>query len=63
MTSFLLAIEVATKKDQKGRTPTLQRQAERAGAVQPGEEKAPGRHESSLQYVKHGCKKEGIQIL
>lgn len=37
----------------------LPRTAERAEAVQPGEEKAPGRPESGLQYLKGGCNKGG----
>ena len=35
----------------------------RAGAFQPGEEKAPRRPESGLPASKGGCKKEGDQIL
>ena len=36
----------------------LQGQAERAGAVQPGEEKALGRLRVAFQYLKGGGKKE-----
>jgi len=36
------------KDDLRGGTPPLQRQAGRFGAVQPGEEKAPGRPNSSI---------------
>ena len=39
-------------------TPRLQRQAVRAGTVQPGEEEAPRRPHSSLQYLKGHYKKE-----
>jgi len=46
---------------QAGRTPPLQGQAERAGAVQPGEEKAPGRPKSNFQE-QEGCKKEGDRL-
>ena len=41
----------ATKMIQRAVTP-LRGQAERAGAVQPGEEKALGRPESGFQYLK-----------
>ena len=34
----------------------------RAGAVQPREEKAPGRPESSLSVSKGDCKKEGDRL-
>ena len=37
-------------------------QAERAGAVQPGEEKALGRPESGLSISLGGCKKEGNRL-
>ena len=40
--------EEGHKNDLRDGTPLLQRQAERAGTVQPGEEKGPGRPESSL---------------
>ena len=39
------------------RTPSLQGQAERAGAVQPGEEKAPRRPDSGLSV----CKGEAVR--
>jgi len=54
---------VCTKKlalrQKRDETPPLQRQEERAGAVQPGEEKASGRPEAALQYLQGICKKEG----
>ena len=40
------------KNDTRDRIPFLQGQAERAGAAQPGEEKAPGRSESGLSESK-----------
>ncbi|PKU41726.1 rna-directed dna polymerase from mobile element jockey- hypothetical protein [Limosa lapponica baueri] len=40
--------------DQGAGAPLLQKQAERIGVVQPGEEKAPGRHYSSLLIPKVG---------
>jgi len=39
----------------------LQGQAERAGAIHPGEEKSPGRPERSLSISRGGCKKEGYR--
>ena len=36
----------------EGWTPLLQEKAERAGAVQPGEKKTPGRHSCSLSVLK-----------
>ena len=41
----------------------LQGQAERAEAVHPGEEKAPGRPERHLSVSRGGCKKEGYRLL
>lgn len=40
------------RRDPTDGTPPLQGQVERAGAVQPREEKAPGRSESSLSVSK-----------
>ncbi len=34
----------------------------RAEAVQPGEEKALGRHESGLSVPRRGCKREGDRL-
>jgi len=39
--------EEGDKNDQRNGTPSLRRQDERAGAVQPGEEKALGRPDSN----------------
>jgi len=44
--------EKGHKNDPRDATPLLQGQAERAGAVQPGEKKVPGRPESSLSVCK-----------
>ena len=44
----------ATKNDTRDGTPPLGGQAERAGAVQPGEEKAPGILESNLSVSSRG---------
>jgi len=44
-------------------TAHLQRQAEKAGAVQPGEGKALGDLIEALQYLKGGYKKEGDRLL
>ena len=46
--------EKGNKNDPRDGTPPLQGQAERTGAVQPGEEKAPGKPESSLSVSKVG---------
>jgi len=46
-------------------TPLLRGQAERVGALQPGEEKALGRPDSSSFSVSkggEGCKKEGDRL-
>ena len=51
--------EEGHKHDPRDGTPLLRKQAERAGAVQPGEEKALGRPESGLSVSKVDCKKEG----
>ena len=51
--------EEATKNDQKAGTPLLWGRSERAGAVQPGEEKAPGRPLSSLPVPEGAYKKAG----
>ena len=51
------------KNDPRNGTPPLWGQAERAGAVQPGGEKALGRPESGLSVSKwEGYKKEGDRI-
>ena len=42
------------EKDQRAGAPLLQGQAERAGAVQPGEKKAVGRSDCSLSVLKGG---------
>ena len=49
------------KNDPRDRGPLPQGQAERAGAVQPGEEKALGRLRVAFQYLKGG-KKEGDRL-
>ena len=46
--------EEGNKNDPRDGTPPLQGQAERTGAVQPGEEKALGKPESSLSVSKVG---------
>jgi len=46
--------EKGHKNDPSDGTPLLRGQAERAGAVQPGEEKAVGRLDSSLSVSKEG---------
>ena len=50
--------------DQRAGAPPLQRQAERAGAFQPGEEKAPGDCRETFQYLKGAYRKarEGLFI-
>jgi len=50
------------KNDTRDGTPLLQEQDERAGAVQPGEEKALGRSESGLSVSKGGYKNEGNML-
>ena len=50
------------KNDPRDSTPPLRGQAERTGAVQPGEEKAPGRSENSLSVSKGGYKIEGDRL-
>jgi len=51
------------KNDQRGgTTPLLGGQAGRAGAVQPGEEKALGRPYCSLPVLKGTCKKDGDKL-
>jgi len=55
--------EVGHKNDPRHGTPPLRAQTERAGDVQLGEEKAPGRPNSSLRYLKANYKKEGDGLL
>ena len=43
------------KNNPRGGMPLLQEQAERAGAVQPGEERALGDLKAVLQYLKGGA--------
>ena len=45
--------------DPRAEAPLLRGQAERAGAVQPGEEKAPGRPYCSLPVLKGAHRKMG----
>ena len=47
------------KDDQRAGPPLLQRQAERAGALQPGEQKAPRTPYSSLPVPKGAYRKAG----
>ncbi|XP_046787780.1 uncharacterized protein LOC112531973 isoform X1 [Gallus gallus] len=54
--------EEGHKNDRRNETPLLQGQAERAAAVPPGEEKAPGRAERNLSVSTGGCKKEGNRL-
>ena len=51
--------EEGHRNDPRDGTPLPQGQAERPGAVQPGEEKAVGDLIAAFQYLKGGCKKEG----
>ena len=44
-------------------TSAIQGQAERDGAVQPGEEKAPGRPGPAFQYLKGAVRKKGMDSL
>jgi len=46
--------EEGHKNDQRDGTPLLRGKAERVGAVQPGEEKAPGRPYCGLSVLKGG---------
>ena len=55
-------LEEGHRNDPRDETPPSLRTAERAGAVQPGEEKAAGRPGSSLSVLKGGCKKEGDRL-
>ena len=50
------------KSDPRDGTPLLQGQAERAGAVQHGEEKALRDLRAAFRYLKGGCKKEGDRL-
>jgi len=50
--------EESHKNDPRDGTPLLQEQAERAGAVQPGEEKAPGDLIAAFQYLQGSYRKE-----
>ena len=56
--------EEGHENDQRAGAPPLQRQAERAGAFQPGEEKAPGDCRETFQYLKGAYRKarEGLFI-
>ena len=51
------------KNDQRDGTPLLRREAERVGAVQPGEEKAVGRPYCGLSVLKGGLYKRGTGFL
>jgi len=55
----LECIQRRATKCSKGWNTSSAGQAERAGAVHTGEEKAPGRPESGLSVSKSNCKKEG----
>ena len=56
--------EKGHKDEQRAGAPSLQRQAERDGLVQPGEEKAMRRPHCSLpQYLKADYKQERNQLL
>ena len=50
------------KNDQGDGTPLLWGKAERVGAVKPGEEKAVGRHYSSLSVPERAYRKDGENI-
>ncbi|KAJ7417525.1 hypothetical protein WISP_63870 [Willisornis vidua] len=49
--------EEGYRNDQKAGEPLLERQTERVGVVQPGEEKAPGRSYSTFHYLRKTYKK------
>ena len=55
--------EESPKKDPRDGTPPLQGQAERAGAVRPGEEKTLGRPESSLSVPRGAVRRKGTDFL
>jgi len=55
--------EEGRKNHPRDGTPPLQGQAERVGAVQPGEEKALGRLDSSFSVPKGGYKEEGSTVI
>ena len=61
-TLFGVGPEEGHEDDQRARAPPIQRQAERVGVHQPGEEKAPGGPYSSLPVLEGACKKvvEGL---
>jgi len=50
------------RDDPRAGTPLLGGKARRAGAVQPGEEKAPGTHYHSLSVLERACKKDGDRL-
>jgi len=52
-------VGVGPENDNRHGTPLLWGKAERVGALQPGEEKAPGRPYSSLPVPEEVCKKTG----
>jgi len=54
--------EEGHKNDQRDGTPLLQGEAERVGAVRPGEEKAPGTPYCSLSVFKGGLEERWRQI-
>jgi len=51
---YIIESREGHKNDSRDGTPLLQGQAERAGALQPGEEKAPERFESGLSVSSGG---------
>ena len=55
--------EEGHKNDPRDGTPLLQKQTERAGAVQPGEEKASGRSDHYLSVSKGGSVRKKGQTL
>ena len=54
--------EEGHKKDPRGGTTPLRGQAERAGTVQLGEQKAPGKRDSDLSVFKRSYEKEGDRL-
>lgn len=54
MALFRAHLEKGNKDDQRAGTTLLQRQAERAGIVPPGEEKAPETHQCGILVAKGG---------
>ena len=54
--------EEGHKNNARNETPLLREQAEKAGAVQPGKEKAPGDLRVTFQYLKRSNRREGDRL-